>query len=78
MRRERASENAVLIDIKQTKKNFTRKDRVVRSTLRDCVYPIALRLDTRLPQSELKDHSEAITTRKARQTRRKSKTHKAN
>ena len=64
--------------IAQTQKILTRKDRVVRSTLRDSMYPIAVRLDTWLPPSELKDQSEAIIPRKARQIRHKSKTHTRN
>lgn len=78
MRKERAPKNAALRVRVQNKILFTRKTRVVRSTLRDSMYPIAVRLDTWFPQSEVKGKSPASRDRKARQIGRKSKTHKTN
>jgi hypothetical protein len=78
MRRERAAKNAenFITSLSQSPHQHGSGDE--HHFTRHSMYPIAVRLDTWLPQSELKDQSEATTPRKARQIRRKSKTHKVN
>jgi hypothetical protein len=78
MRRERAPKNEIISIIKSALILIASCAAHYATRTAHCVYPIALRLDTQLPQSELKDQSEATTSRKARQIRRKSKTHKVN
>ena len=78
MRKERASANMAYRKKSATSGELISETKIKEPRSAHYVYPIAVRLDTRFPQSGLKGHSEAIPPRKTRQTRRKSKTQKAN
>ncbi len=78
MRWERAPENEGYYRKRRSTGNRLSENETKLTIPARSMYPIAVRLDTWLPQSEFKDQSEASRARSTRQIRRKSKTHKAN
>jgi hypothetical protein len=78
MRKERAPIKATYHIKILSKSLHQHKSRDAQHFTRHSMYPIAVRLDTWFPQSEVKGKSPASRDRKARQIRRKSKTHKTN